>query len=236
MSKNKAVIISSVVAVAIVAGAVGVLALHTKNNNQDQNVTLDSANASYENKQNTFAISSMIESNFDASDSQAMFERSDYVAIVHVDSIDGVDNYAEVINQPARVFTYGKFTVIDTFKGSLNEGETKNFYRVGGTMPFDKYCQHISEVECSKLEALNTDRNDVSYAVAGDIDIEQGKTYLAYLKKDEALRAVEGYTFQENQGGLREIQTAGGYSANSNIKVLNNFTGEWENLSDIVKQ
>lgn len=232
-----------ILAVITILGVTATIIIAKNNDSQTENNSSEIANEGDEigssSEQNNFAITGMLDSNFDASDITAMFEHADYVALVHVDSIDGADNYAEVIDQPVRIFTYGQFTVIDSFKGDLEIGKTTNFYRVGGTMSVDDYCKHASESRCSKMEALDPEKDNVSYVVSGDIDIEAGKVYLAYLQKDEALRTTEGYTFQENQGGLREVQSSANYSADSDpsdIKILNNFTGDWESLSSIIPQ
>lgn len=179
---------------------------------------------------------SMLDRLIDPYDHAGMYDESDFIALVSIDSIDGADNYAEVRQGVSRVFTYGRMTVIKSLKGDLEEGSTKTFYRAGGTMDFSTYCSHLSEQECAKLRGLNPDQETMTYGIDGDVALEEGKIYLAYLKKDKTLRATEGYTFQQYQRGLREIQTTSGYSANSDLKVLNNFTGEWENLSDVVKQ
>lgn len=173
-------------------------------------------------------------------DSTVLQKGSDYIALVRIDSLDGAMNYAEVTNSEVTITSFGKMTILKNLKGDLGSGVVKTFYRPGGTMNFDEYCQHANQAHCGKIQSLNTERKAISMSVAGDIELEVGKTYLAYLMKDEILRDTEGYTFVGFQGGLREIQTAStGYSVNSNpseVKVLNNFTGEWENLSNVVKQ
>lgn len=95
-------------------------------------------------------------------------------------------------------------------------------------------------LERAKFANQNTENKQAKITFDGDIDIEADKTYLVYLKNSSVHYAEPGaYEIIGFEGGLREIQTTSGYSVNSNssdLKVLNNFTGEWENLSDIVKQ
>ena len=71
-----------------------------------------------------------------------------------------------------------------------------------------------------------------------DPDFEVGKVYLGYFIKDRDFSEEEGYTFTGLEGGTREVQTERTYtlgSDSSNLQVLNNFTGEWEHLGNIIK-
>lgn len=164
---------------------------------------------------------------------------SDYVAIVFIDSIDGADNYAEVTDNSTMITSFGKMTILESLKGDLQPGDTKTFYRTGGIMDFEQYCKHANQAHCDKLRHLDPERNAISESLLQDVGFEVGKTYLAYLIKDESFRDGEGYTFTGLENGTREVQAATTYTLNSNssdLKVLNNFTGEWENLGDVVKQ
>lgn len=180
---------------------------------------------------------SMVTSNY--KDPAKLQEDSDYIAIVFIDSVDGADNYSEVTGDETLVTSFGKMTILESLKGDLEPGSIKVFYRVGGVMDFDQYCEHANRAHCDKLRYLDPERSVISESLLQDINFEVGTTYLAYLRKDESFRAGEGYTFIGFEGGTREVQTASTYtlnSASSDLKVLNNFTGEWENLGDVVKQ
>lgn len=75
----------------------------------------------------------------------------------------------------------------------------------------------------------------------GDIDIEPGKTYLVYLSNPESgiglFAKKDAYMINSFEGGLREALN---YSSvqerdSQDIEILNNFTGEYENINDILK-
>lgn len=237
MLKNQKITIACVAVVAAIAGAVTVAtrlsALFTEHSRTIEQNTFTGNDV--EDKQYYTAVSSA-ELSFDNSNPNAMIDKSSAVAIVTIKSIDGASNYGSGIEQYVYPYTYGEMEVVQTLAGDIPEGSTVKFSRLGGIMPFDEYLKGLSESEQTKITSLNTKRKDVKIAFEGDIDIEVGKTYLAYLVESTVHHAEPGaYEIIGFEGGLREIQTTGGYSANSNIKVLNNFTGEWENLSDIVK-
>ena len=67
------------------------------------------------------------------------------------------------------------------------------------------------------------------YTTNEDIKLELGKTYLAYMVP----RGGEdgAYVIICAQGGLREARSG---MDEEWAEVLNNFTGEWERLSDVV--
>ncbi len=166
-------------------------------------------------------------------------EASDYIAVVFIDSVDGATNYAEIGDHKAMITSFGKMTILESLKGDLEPGSTKTFYRMGGAMDFNQYCEHADQTQCDKLRYLNPDRSVIAEFLIQDIEFEVGKTYLAYFIRDKGFSDEEGYTFIGLENGTREVQTAATYTLNSDpsdLKVLNNFTGEWENLSEIVNQ
>lgn len=72
----------------------------------------------------------------------------------------------------------------------------------------------------------------VQIQIEDDIDIEEGKTYLVFLKNDTTYSTQTGYGMIGFAGGLREAKTKQG--DNSNTQVFNNFTKQWENLTDVI--
>lgn len=241
--KNQKITIAIIVVVLLlVAGAIAAFTILSsqKRNNEATNqesTELDQNPNSNIQDDDAYVISSFINLSYNNSDPQTMAERSDSVAIVKIKSIDGVSNYGNGVQQYVHPYTYGEMEVIQTLSGDIEEGTTVKFSRLGGTMPFDEYLEGLSEAERAKFANQNTENKQAKNTFDGDIDIEADKTYLVYLKNSSVHCTEPGaYEIIGFEGGLREIQTTSGYSANSNLKVLNNFTGEWENLSDVVKQ
>ena len=241
---SKAYLITGVVAVGLIAGVLGVITInnskHTKNHEPTApvgEIEVQKESAS-ESDSDNIKVVGQFNAAISADDTPGLQAASEYIALVQIDSIDGGLNYAEISQTPTVIASYGKMTVVKTLKGDLPAGATKTYYRMGGTMDLDEYCQHANQAECEKLRYLNPDKKTITYAASGDVELESGKTYLAFMRKDNNLRAAEGYIIMGLQNGLRVVQTATGNSTNANnseVKVLNNWTGAWENLSEVVK-
>lgn len=79
------------------------------------------------------------------------------------------------------------------------------------------------------------DAKMVKYVMRDDVEPEAGKIYLMYLNPDTVCsKEPGGHIITGFQGGLREIKMEGnGTHHFVGIKVLNNFTGEWEDLSSV---
>lgn len=236
MKNNRKIIIAAGV-VALIAASAGII--YATSNPQREELS-HNVDVSPKNENANYRIASSLDLAYDNSNAETMASKSDGIALVTIESLDGVSNYGKGVQQYVHPYTYGQMEVIQTLKGDIKEGETVKFSRLGGTMPFDEYLEGLSEAERAKISALNSERKDVKLTFEGDIDIEAGKTYLVYLMNSTVHYAEPGaYEIVGFEGGLREIQTTSGYSVNSNssdLKVLNNFTGEWENLNDVVKQ
>lgn len=237
-SKNVAAAII-IAALLLVAGAIAAVAMLNFQKQDDETAKLEQEPSSNVPKEDVYLIASFIELDYNNSNPQTMAEMSDGIAIVKVKSLDGVSNYGKGVQQYVHPYTYGQIEVIQTLKGDIKEGGTVKFSRLGGIMPFNEYLEGLSETERAKFANHDTEKK-VKITFDGDIDIEADKTYLVYLANSTVHYAEPGaYEIVGFEGGLREIQTASGYSVNSSssdLKVLNNFTGEWENLNDVVKQ
>lgn len=241
--KNKKITIAIVVVILLliagVIAAVAILNSQKRNNettNQESTELNQNPNSNVQDD-DAYVISRFIDLSYNNSDPQTMAERSDGIAIVKIKSLDGVSNYGNGVQQYVYPYTYGQMGVIQTLKGDIKEGDTVKFSRLGGTMSFDEYLESLSETERAKFANQNTEKKQAKITFDGDIDIEVGKTYLVYLKNSNVHYAEPGaYEIIGFEGGLREIQATSDYSVNSDLKVLNNFTGEWENLSDVIKR
>lgn len=198
-------------------------------------------------EQDVYVVSSAHDLAIDISDPTEMKRVSTYVALVRIDSIDGANNYSEVSQEYVLPYTYGHMTVLENIAGDLPTGESLEFYRLGGTISVDQYYNGLTEVEKERMEFAK--ENNAALASAtyiketsdGDVDVEAGKTYLVYLVDETAYYAKPGtYAIIGFEGGLREIRTNSGEVVTqstteaTNMQVLNNFTGEWESLDNIL--
>ena len=163
----------------------------------------------------------------DITDPDEVFENASHVAVITILSVDGSSNIDQRNGAYIYPYTYGAASIQHVYKGELEEGQEITYVRMGGTIGWEDYLKSLSENERQKVESLSKDNHPsyVKEVFAHDIDIEAGKTYLAYMDNEDV--SMEGaYAIIGSQGGLREIVDG---------KVKNNFTGEYQEISDIVK-
>ncbi len=181
---------------------------------------------------------------YDLTDSKVLTDSFEYIALIKIDSIDGVDNYDTVINQYVLPYTYGKATVLKVLKGNINQ-EQIDFRRLGGKISFEKWLEGddapekiIKIKEESGLKNIKNENIIVNSTMSDDIDVEKGKIYLAFLEYDSSLNKENEYWIGGMQYGLREVQQSNiSLSSNNsigNLKVKDNTTGNWTNLRDVV--
>lgn len=181
---------------------------------------------------------------YDLTDSKVLTDAFEYIALIKIDSIDGVDNYDTVINQYVHPYTYGKATVLKVLKGNINQ-EKIGFRRLGGKISFEKWLEGDDApekiIKIREEYGLKNVKNEdiiVNSTMGDDIEVEKGKIYLAFLEYDTSLNKENEYWIGGVQYGLREVQQSD-VSSNSNgnvgnLKVKDNTTGNWINLSDVV--
>ena len=165
------------------------------------------------------------------------------IALITILSIDGGDNFGEQTNECCYPYTYGKFKVEKVYKGNIEEEKEYEYIRAGGIIDYDSYYNSLSEDEKDKNNILINGVKPayIKMKFEGDIDIEPGKTYLAYLSNPESgiglFAKKDAYMINSFEGGLREVLDYSKIKDKdlSEIKVLNNFTGEYENINDILK-
>lgn len=212
-----------------------------------QGKSVPTTTVSVNNESNTYTVKSESSLAVDISNPDKMAGMSQYVAIVKINSLEGVDNYSQVEDEYVLPYTYGNMTVIKDIKGGLPVGEDFEFYRLGGAISVDEYYESLSETERVQFDRAKKNSNELAEADyievldADDIRIESGKTYLVYMVNETAYRnKPDTYAIIGYKGGLREVQFnennfgAQSYSS-APIGVLNNFTGKWEELGDITR-
>ena len=153
--------------------------------------------------------------------------------MVHIDYIDGVENYSSVMQAYITPQTYGKATVYKSYKGVFTDNQQITFYRTRGKLSFHDYVKTRPEREQAKLNKMHEKPQYVIERFEGDIDVEAGKTYLAYFVEVKDVHNQGAYAMIHYQTGLREVRNAHALSM-SDIQVLNNYTNKWERLDDII--
>lgn len=113
---------------------------------------------------------------------------SDNICIIRVISLDSFKHVENGYD-----YTHGKLLVNNALFGNLNAGEVVEFARLGGYTQRDKFRNYYKGTYES--EYLNIVPED-------SITIEEGRTYLAYLKYNELLGKYEIIGIK---WGLREL-------------------------------
>ena len=166
----------------------------------------------------------------DITDPEYLKEKSSDIALITITSIDGGSKYNESTNTNDFAYTYGKLEVLEVYKGDIKANDELNYVRTGGIIDFDTYYNSLDEEEKDKT-LLETQKAYVYEKFYGDIDIEVGKTYLAYLNSPDKgeYPKEDAYFISNFQGGLREVDDSNG------IHVLNNITSKWEAIEEIIQ-
>ena len=201
------------------------------------------AESATESEKHIMKIDTISEAVYDFSDTQVLSELSDYIAIIRVDSVDGVTNINRKLNKPVIMpFTYGNASVLQVIKGSVPD--EISYIRSGGMMTYDKWVEGQNNPD--KLKALKADSDLadippedilVDCNMENDINIEVGKIYLAFMCRNDSSNFENEYVIQGFQYGLRELQEPNSAAAAQSaveLKVKNNMTGAWESIGDIV--
>jgi len=164
---------------------------------------------------------------YDISDPAVCYAQSSDIVIGTVKEITGTSAVNES-GEAVYPYTCGMVEVMQVLKGeSITDGSVISVSRMGAVISYEEYYASLSEEQRQKLESELTDGVPayVDMHFEGDIPLEEGKTYLMYLN---GILPENAYECVMLQGGLREVKTEG-----NETLVLNNFTGEWELLSEI---
>lgn len=183
---------------------------------------------------------------YNISDNAVIKEKADFIILGKIDSIDGAINYNSTKNSYTFTKTIGELTVNKVIKGNLNEDKIP-FIRAGGIINIEEYEKGLDDPLKAKLKLDNLSENDkktkyIKEIFSDDINLEENKDYLMYLKYDPDYNK---YAINFLQYGLREISIDTNvkqsyatqndmYSNLENIKVKNNVTGQWEELNNII--
>lgn len=220
------------------------LLLLTGCNNKELNLTEQTQ--SDKTDLNTLRVSGDFDSLLKYEDNNVLFKASKYVALVKIDTISGSDNYSSVTDSYVMPYTYGKMTILKTFKGNLSENSKVNFYSLGATIDFEKYYEGLTEGEKNKIDRVYENRTVpfkyVDFYMGREVKIQESKSYLVYLVDETAYHnESNSYAILGLDYGVRQIRINDNSNLNSvnnygSLDVLNNETGEYEKLSNVINE
>ncbi len=251
MKKKTVIIFSSIFFILLLSGITilsktsnnSVLASANIKNTIDKNV--NSLSSTTENKDVVLDLRSELDYLINTTDKKVRNENSDFIIIGTVQSVDGSINYNPKEELYTDIQTIGKIKVEKVIKGNV-EDNIIPFIRLGGVISFSEYEKGLTESQKTKVELTKTLTNEekktkyVSSYTMGNINIEQGKTYLMYLKYDPD---YDRYGIVFLQDGLREIDKSTMSKSESKklikdemstIKVKNNESGKFETINDVL--
>ena len=172
-------------------------------------------------------ITAEYDSIYDDSNTSELEDRSELIIIGTVESIDGVINYCEKLQEYIMTSTIGKIKVNEIIKTNsmISENDIFDFIRIGGTISVAEYEKSLTprQIVRQGLDQMTQEEKENSYvkmAYADDVEIEENKEYLIYLKYDENM---DRYRIIGMQYGLLE------YNESTNT-VKNNTTQKWETI------
>lgn len=169
-------------------------------------------------------------------------DNSDNIAIVRIISLDSSSaEYDHIVGK-----TYGKLLINTIIKGNLKEGEVIEYASTGGYLTiaeWEKYQPQSANEKRDYLREKNSlqiDKNTtyMHLQFGKCIDVEAGNTYLAYFNYNEEMEKYEMIGFQNGLMKLdipQEEKSISIIDINyDELKVLNNNTGEYENLKEYI--
>lgn len=240
--KNKKILVIAIaLTITLVGGTTNFIKAKLSSNNHYENKTNNSEQIKAKEILN---VISSFDYTYDISNNKLLADNSDYIAIIKITSVDGVTNKNRITGTyVAHPYTYGSAEVLKVLKGDLPTNNI-NYVRMGGKISYDEWLK--GDVDPQKIESVRkenglsntkTENIIVNYKAADDIDLENGKTYLAYMFHNSSFNYDNEYNIHAVQYGLREIKD-NGISTTSinddNILVKNNTTGKWEKLSEVI--
>ncbi|MCX8074813.1 MAG: hypothetical protein N2749_04415 [Clostridia bacterium] len=226
----KKLIIYVVALAVIVGGAVGV-----------SNIGNTKLQTAEENAQNiVLDIGVSADFSIDFSDYAVLSQEATDVIIAKVSKIDGAINYNPVKKIYTHTFTIGDMEVLSVEKGNIEANTTVPFMKLGGTIAIEEYEKTLDPMQKEKLvslakynekEATKDSASKISKStfvrekMENDIDIEEDKKYLMFLKYS---RDYDRYSIIGFEYGLREFVI-------KTNQIKDNITGKFENSENIFR-
>ena len=165
-------------------------------------------------------------------------EQADDIVIGSVISLDEGDPEVGLFG-----VTTGKLLINETLRGDLQKGQVIEYKKNGGVMKMAEW-EDTQPVNANLKRAylrnqagvdIDLENTYINILISDDIEIEEGYTYLIYLKENNGKYEIIGLDI-----GLRKINVnyasklrAQNYDM-STLQVMNNETGEFESLQEYI--
>ncbi len=165
-------------------------------------------------------------------------EQADDIVIGSVISLDEGDPEVGLFG-----VTTGKLLINETLRGDLQKGQVIEYMKNGGVMNMAEW-EDTQPVNANLKRAylrnqagvdIDLENTYINILISDDIEIEEGYTYLIYLKENNGKYEIIGLDI-----GLRKINVnyasklrAQNYDM-STLQVMNNETGEFESLQEYI--
>lgn len=165
-------------------------------------------------------------------------EQADDIVIGSVISLDEGDPEVGLFG-----VTTGKLLINETLRGELQKGQVIEYMKNGGVMNMAEW-EDTQPVNANLKRAylrnqagvdIDLENTYINILISDDIEIEEGYTYLIYLKENNGKYEIIGLDI-----GLRKINVnyasklrAQNYDM-STLQVMNNETGEFESLQEYI--
>ena len=153
---------------------------------------------------------------------------SDNIVIAKVSKINGARNVDPKTGEETLIMTEGELEILDVLKGDIKDKNIK-FRRVGGKMNYAEYLKG-SPIKREKLKnnpemdiysKEEKEKMMIEECANEDIKLEEGKTYLMYLKYNKELGTNLVKFYQYGARELEPIQKNTLQKALSNYKTTN---------------
>ena len=153
---------------------------------------------------------------------------SDNIVIAKVSKINGARNVDPKTGEETLIMTEGELEILDVLKGDIKDKNIK-FRRVGGKMNYAEYLKG-SPIKREKLKnnpemdiysKEEKEKMMIEECANEDIKLEEGKTYLMYLKYNKELGTNLVKFYQYGTRELEPIQKNAMQKALSNYKATN---------------
>lgn len=181
-----------------------------------------------------FTEVSSYDTKYDFSDNSVLAEHSDLIVIGKVTNLDKATNYNPTTKNYGKARTPGNLEVLQVLKsdGKVISNNIE-FLDMGGMMEYKEYVKSLLPAQKAKREYLmsqngidvNTRSNIfVKQSVENQLEIEENKTYIMYLKYDSTFGK---YMVVNQPYGVKEYEQNTG-------KILNHVTETIENIDEMM--
>ncbi len=168
-----------------------------------------------------------------------MLKISDNIVLASIMSVD----YADAKLNTVTGSTYGKMVINNVLKGNIKEGEIVEYVKDGAILTLEEWESNLPyEAKQKHEEMRNKSGVDASkiyynFRFENDPEVDEGKTYLCYLKYNDSIRKYEiiglGNGFREiNISKSKKVSSK--RMATKQLKIKNNETGEYESLNEYI--